>query len=395
MKLKIAIFTNSLAGGGMERLSLDLANHFYKQGVHVDFLVASNKGELQDEAKNVVNLINLKNNKSIRLWLFKATFFLEPLLIRVLLMRKLPKAVKVIPGLVEYMKIHSPDVVISMPTTANLALLWASSASHMKTKIVIHEVTNLSNELKNNDSPFFSMVSIFVNKWYRKAENVICVSQGVLNDLRDNFRVPQKKLTFIPNIMDLSKIIQKAKSVEHDHMLREWSPFILAAGRLESVKNYSMLIKAFSLIANNTDRNLIILGEGSEREKLEKMIVDLSLKNRIFMPGFISNPYPFMRCSDVFVLSSNYEGAPNVLREAVLLNKKIVSTNCPSGPKEILSNLRQCRLVEVGDYEGMSESLLSMIESEEVMDSEERSLSEINNKSKLLYNQICLHSSNV
>ena len=128
----------------------------------------------------------------------------------------------------------------------------------------------------------------------------------------------------------------KANSDEHRNTISRYGRFILSVGRLEKQKDYATLIMAFAKIANRVSDNLVILGEGSERTRLEALIDELSLSDRVFLPGFFINPYPFIRACDVFALPSLWEGSPNVIREAMILNKKIISTDCPSGVRELL-----------------------------------------------------------
>ena len=363
---KIAIFMNSLSGGGMERAMLNLANFFTSEGASVDLLVASAKGPLLEEIPTAVNLINLEESKAkfetARYWLLKAALTVEPWFIALFFARKLPKAIKVIPGLIAYINEYSPDVVVSTPTTANLALLWAKSRSNQDVKTVIREATTLSEEVGNKKTTFFRLIKRFVEKWYNSSNAVVCVSDGVKQDLCKNFHVDEDKVHAVYNILDIKRIKRKASLSEGDSLIGRYGDFVLSIGRLEKEKDFVTLIRAFHLIANKVLFNLVILGEGIERSNLEKLIQELSLTGRVFLPGFIINPYPFIAKCEVFALSSCWEGCPNVLREAMVLQKKIISTDCPSGAREILSNGRYGKLVEVGDYESYSNELLNLIE---------------------------------
>ena len=130
---------------------------------------------------------------------------------------------------------------------------------------------------------------------------------------------------------------------------------------LKKQKDFEILIRAFHLISDRVSFNLVILGEGSERIKLETLIEKLSLANRVHLPGFFINPYPFIDNCEIFALSSRWEGRPNVLREALIFNKKIISTDCRSGPREILKGGRLGKLVDVGDIESYAELLLELV----------------------------------
>ena len=363
---KIAIFINSLAGGGMERAMLNLANFFIQQGASVDFLVASAKGPLLAEVPDSVNLIDLKSNgsdrQSVRWWLLKAMISVDSWFLVLFFIRKLPKAIKVIPGLIEYMEESSPDIILSTPTTANLALIWAKSYCRYDKKIIIREASTLSKEIHNKTSIFFKLTKIFVQKWYNHADMVICVSEGVGEDLRKNFSVQKQKLHTIYNILDIDKIKKQSLSLENNELIHQYGNYVLSVGRLEKEKNYETLIRAFHLIAEDVSVNLVILGEGSERSKLENLVSELSLSRRVFLPGFFINPYPFIAKCEVFALSSKWEGCPNVLREALVLNRKIISTDCPSGVRELLDDGMLGKLVEVENINQYSVVLLNLIQ---------------------------------
>jgi glycosyltransferase involved in cell wall biosynthesis len=387
---KIAIFMNSLSGGGMERAMLNLANFFIKQGASVDLLVASADGPLLSEIPESVNLINLKSSKaqyqSVRWWFLKAAILIEPRFLILIFIKKLPKAVKVIPGLVSYLKDSSPDVILSTPTTANLAVIWAKTYSRYDKKTVVREASTLTEEIQNKNSFFFRMIKQFVSKWYNHADTVICVSEGVKEDLSKNFLVQDEKLQAIYNILDVEKIKKKAALAENNSLIREYGDFVLSIGRLEKQKDFETLIRAFHLIVNNVSVNLVILGEGSERHNLERLIDELSLVDRVHLPGFFINPYPFISKCNVFALSSRWEGCPNVLREALVLQRKIISTDCPSGAKEILHNVKQGRLVPVGNVEKFSQALIEMINCNNIVDS--TTAEEMNRKSIETYSKI-------
>lgn len=363
---KVAIFISSLSGGGMERAMLNVAKYLQSQGLSVDFLVASSKGILIEEALANVNLIDLSKRSearmSIRWWLLKSIFSVESLFLFVLFIKKLPKSIKVIPELEKYIEQNSPDVILSTPTSSNLALLWAARSCNFNKKIVIREATTLSLEVERNTSLFYKFLKKLVRKWYNFAEAIVCVSNGVSEDLITNFGVQETRTVVISSLIDIEGIKQKANLNEHDLIIKNYQPYVLAVGRLDTAKDYETLIRAYAEIADKTKCKLLILGEGSERKKLQILINNLGMSNRVLLLGFFKNPYPFIKHCEVLAMSSKQEGLPNVLREALLLNKKIISTDCKSGPAEILKNGLLGRLVEVGDVEQFSSNLLEMIE---------------------------------
>lgn len=141
---------------------------------------------------------------------------------------------------------------------------------------------------------------------------------------------------------------------------------VVAIGRLSLQKDFLTLIKAFRIVRNELDMKLVIFGDGELRTELENEVNHLDLVADVYMPGFVANPYKFLAESDVFVLSSRYEGLPNVLIEAVYLGVPCVSTVCKSGPKEILLNGEGGWLVPVGNEFAMANSILSIFDNPEL-----------------------------
>lgn len=389
---KIAIFMNSLAGGGMERAMLNLANYLANQGASVDLLVASARGPLLSEIPDTIRLIDLSSSRhqfeSVRLWCVKAAFSIEPWLVLLILASKLPKAIKSIPVLIHYLENSSTEIMLCTPTTANLSALWARAYCKSKIKIAIREASTLSKEIEFKKSTFFCLMKRFVQRWYKRADMIITVSDGVKEDLMKNFQADGSKIKSVFNILDIEKIKNQSISKEHDLMIDSYGKFLLSIGRLESQKDFGTLIRAFHKLSNRLSVNLVILGEGSMRCELENLVEELSLQKRVYMPGFVLNPYPFLARSEVLVLSSKWEGAPNVLREAVVLNKKIVSTDCPYGPSEILRDVEHSRLVKVGDHKTLADAIIEMLEMESSNIKCSNNIENINKDSECFYKQL-------
>jgi N-acetylgalactosamine-N,N'-diacetylbacillosaminyl-diphospho-undecaprenol 4-alpha-N-acetylgalactosaminyltransferase len=222
-----------------------------------------------------------------------------------------------------------PDVTLSFLTRANVANVLGAGAP-----CVISERANTSAHLGAYLGGGVRSVAAraLVRAVYPKAAGVIAVSEGVAQDLRDNFGVAPNRVTAISNPIDAELIQVKAAeppAVEIAH------PYVLAVGRLIKSKNFHMLIRAFA--ASGISQQLVILGEGSERQALHAVAQECGVADRVLLPGFVDNPYPLMRGADVFVLSSNAEGFPNALVEAMTLGAPVIATNCASGPSEILA----------------------------------------------------------
>jgi glycosyltransferase involved in cell wall biosynthesis len=200
--------------------------------------------------------------------------------------------------------------------------------------------------------------------FFPAAKHLICVSEGVRDDL----------VAFCPSIHDRTEAIPNPIPLEED-MTRsqvsppEWAarifskPTILAAGRLVWQKGFDLLIRAASSArASGADFNVIILGEGPDRPDLEALAVELGIRERVFLPGYLPNPFPFYRNATAFVLSSRFEGLPTVLVEALCVGTPVIAFDCPSGPNEILSGGRFGRLVAKEDIVSLGNEIKMAIQ---------------------------------
>jgi len=221
-----------------------------------------------------------------------------------------------------------PDIGISFLTRANVATVLASAACRVP--CIISERVNTSSHLGNG---LGSWVAKRLVRWtYPRAKRIIAVSPGVAEDLRESFAVPKSKIVVVANPVDLAAIERQSRE---DPVLDLDDPFIVGMGRLVENKNFGLLIDAFAL--SGVGGKLVILGEGPEREILSRKISELGLADRVLMPGFLQNPFAVLRRAKLFVLPSNAEGFPNGLLEAMALGVPVISTNCCSGPSEILA----------------------------------------------------------
>jgi glycosyltransferase involved in cell wall biosynthesis len=202
-----------------------------------------------------------------------------------------------------------------------------------------------------------------IGKVYPRAERIVTVSGGVADDLATCTGLPRATIGTIYNPILTTEIAEKAQvPISHTWLPPTTLPVILGVGRLVPQKDFPTLLKAFAHVHMKYPSRLIILGEGRERAKLEALVSELGIAEDVSFPGFESNPYAFMARASVFVLSSAWEGLPNALIEALACGCPVVSTNCPSGPQEILDNGAFGPLVPVGDDWALAEAILHTLE---------------------------------
>lgn len=234
-----------------------------------------------------------------------------------------------------------PNVVLSFLTRANIAAVLACRA--LGIAAVISERVNTSSHFGTGAGATLSR--LLVRLCYPLARKIIAVSPGVEDDLADAFGIARKKMVVISNPVDLDTIRRQGAEAPS---VTPGVPFIMAMGRLVPNKNFAMLIEAYAKAGMN--EQLYIFGEGPERSSLEALITRLGLAGRVHLPGFCANPYAVLRQAALFVLPSNAEGFPNSLLEAMTLRIPVVSTNCLSGPAEVLAEVARERITEPVTY---------------------------------------------
>jgi N-acetylgalactosamine-N,N'-diacetylbacillosaminyl-diphospho-undecaprenol 4-alpha-N-acetylgalactosaminyltransferase len=223
-----------------------------------------------------------------------------------------------------------PDMTISFLTRSNVANVIAASMRGIPA--IVSERVNTSSHLGGGLGA--RLARFLVKATYPRARQVIAVSQGVADGLSSSFGVPRDHMTVIANPIDLEDIRAQA---ENCPPVAIDGSYVVTMGRLVPNKNFGMLIDAFA--RSGIAGKLLILGDGPERAALTARIEALGLAGRVVMPGFAANPFPTLRRAEFFVSPSNAEGFPNSLLEAMSVGLAVISTNCPSGPSEVLAGL--------------------------------------------------------
>ncbi|MEQ1554179.1 MAG: glycosyltransferase [Ferruginibacter sp.] len=202
-----------------------------------------------------------------------------------------------------------------------------------KGKIIVAENTVISNIYKKNT--FQGVIGRFLLKLcYPKANKIIACSQFVKHDLIEDIGLPSTKIVTIYNGLNIENIITKASEKESQILKGFWFVHI---GSFYEVKNHILLVTAFSKICKKYSCKLLLIGKGDNKIIIDKLIIDLGIENYVSNIGFIENQYSLLKQCSCFVLSSNYEGLPTVILEAMALGLPIISTDCHSGPREILA----------------------------------------------------------
>jgi glycosyltransferase involved in cell wall biosynthesis len=277
---------------------------------------------------------------------------------------KVSRTILAIYSLRKYIESQKPHCMISMQYYANVVAIMARMISDQRVKVIVSERLALTPALLSGG--FKTIVKnaatlILMKIIYRYADAIVFNS----HDSEENFQKimgNSPKSFVISNPVIDDEIVEKSsEEIEHRWFKYKGEPIVIGVGRLTRQKGFETLIKAFKIVNSEIPSKLVILGEGREKEELEDLVREFDLKERVWMPGFVENPYKYIARSDVFVLSSKYEGLPNALIEALALGIPCISTDCPSGPKEILLDGECGLLVPVGDHQSMADAILKYL----------------------------------
>lgn len=199
-------------------------------------------------------------------------------------------------------------------------------------------------------------------------DKVVVISEDMKKEAEEMYPFLSNKLVTIYNSFNIDELLRKSnESIDENDKKLMAKKYILSIGRLEETqKDFTTLIKAYKNASEKIEEKLYIIGDGRHRENLEKLIEELDLKDRVVLLGFRKNPYPWIKNASFFVHSSKFEGLPTVLIEASILGKAIISTDCPTGPREILLDGETGILTKIGDSEDLGKAIEKMSQSEEL-----------------------------
>lgn len=328
----VALFLPALDAGGAERVMLDLAAAFLERGVAAELVLASRRGPYLRDVPAELPVVDLRRSRV---------------------------ATSLVP-LAAYLRRRRPRALLSTLEHANVVALAASRFAP-GVRVVMREANTVSSDLRLDGAR--SRVLLRLMRWtYPRADAVIAVSAGVARDLAERLGVPAARLHVIQNPVLTPRLREGAcQPLDHPWFVGDAPPVVLAAGRLTPQKGFATLLRAFARARDVRPCRLVVLGEGEQRAELEALAVELGVREAVALPGFVPNPFPFMARCGAFVLSSAWEGLPNVLIQAMALGAPVVATDCPSGPAEILDGGALGALVPVGDEGAMANAIVDAL----------------------------------
>lgn len=323
MKKKIAILIPKMYGGGAERVAANLSNYLSDEQYEKYMIVYDSKNVQYTFNGEIIDLKTRKTKNS----LVKVKNFIK----RVYLTRKLKKKKKI-------------DVTISLLSNPNLVNI----CSRKKDKVII----SVRNFISESSTGFYGKIhKRLIMLMYNKADTIVVVSQALKEDLIKNFNIFKEKIQVINNFYDIENIRKLASEpVEKELQYIFSKPTVVTVGRLTEQKGQWHLIRAFKYVREKIpDAKLLILGQGSLEEYLKNLSSQLELSNDVHFLGFQSNPFKYISKSDIYILPSLYEGFPNALCEAMACGLPVISSDCKSGPREILSQSESSKTYPVSE----------------------------------------------
>jgi len=256
-----------------------------------------------------------------------------------------------------------PSLIVSFLTYTNYLTVLARFLSRKNIPVVLSERSILSIALRHGK--FYLLKRNLMYLLYPHVARIIAISKGVKKDLLNFFSLNSEKVSVIYNAIDTA-VIERLKREEVDHLwFQKNIPVLVACGRLIHHKNHAILIKSFAKL-HGIDARLIILGEGEERNSLVKLIYKLGVQHKVVLFGFQKNPFKFIARSTVFIHPSDWEGFGNVIIEAMACGVPVISTRCPSGPNEIITNEVNGLLIPVGDVDALATATMRLLKDDQL-----------------------------
>jgi len=349
----MALFLPGLDSGGVSRVMLNLAGGLVGLGFEVDLVLSRPQSVIDFKIPPGVNVISLMSSGRPVFWNW--------LILKLTGLQYFADSLSGIGALVRYLRRERPAVLLS--GTANVVAVLARRLSGVHTRLLVTAAVQQSLHFGHEFTGLRRLLPVLHNLIMKRADGVVAESKGVARDLIRTRIMPAPRIWVINNPVVTPELLNSSREETGDPWFRPGEPpVILGAGRLENQKDFTTLIRAFDILRRQRPGRLLILGEGRERPTLEALIAELGLENDCRLPGYKLNPYSYMAASAVFVLSSAWEGFGNVVAEALAVGTPVVSTDCESGPREILEDGKYGRLVPVGDAAAMAKAI------EEVLD---------------------------
>lgn len=327
--MTLTIFLPSLAGGGAERAMLNLATALHARREDVELVLARAEGPFLADVPAGLRVVGLGA----------------------------PRMARAIRPLARHLRARRPRALLATLPHANVAAVLARRLARVPVRLVLREANVVAEKAAHERTWRGRAMPWLMRRAYRDADALVAVSQAVAEDLA-RLRLPRERIRVIPNPVVTADLLAQAEAAPAHPWLRDGGPpVVLGVGRLTAQKDFPALLRAFAQVRARRPARLVVLGEGEDRDALLRLARDLGVAADVALPGFDPNPFAAMARCGVLVLSSRWEGMPNVLLQAMACGAPVVSTDCPSGPREVLGDVAPEALVPVGDAAAMARAI--------------------------------------
>lgn len=363
----VAFYLPDLEGGGVQRIVLKIAQAIADRGYWVDLVVCKPDGELDFLLSDKLHLHVLRRSHclSAQRLVLRADAKMAYLAPRIFFGRRYrSETLPYLPALARYLASCRPAVLFSATPFLNIEAVLARRLAGVPVRVVVSEHSHFSVRVPKIQRRARLLVPA-MRRAYQQADGIIAVSRGVAEDLVRTLGMPSERVEVVYNPVVGADLFQRMQEpVDHPWFCDRTTPLVVAVGRLARQKDYPTLLRAFARLRRDHPVRLAILGGGKMkvRKRLEDLAESLGLASEVAFLGFQPNPLPYIAQADLLVLSSLWEGLPNVLIEALACGTPVVSTDCPSGPAEILEEGRYGRLVPVGDVEALARAMAEVLD---------------------------------
>lgn len=364
----VAIYIENLDGGGVQAMRLKMARELVARGRRVHLVVGQAKGALVERvpAEIPVTELTLASRLATAAGALRGAVG-NPLsaLAATTFGRDDDAALRHLPGLARYLEQTGPGALLAATPYRNLEALLARRVAGRPMRVVVSEHNDLRHGHPLRRGWSGRRLISLQRALYPTADAIVAVSQGVAADVaaRADLAVERIQVVYNPAVGPEITALAAAP-VPHPWLAGDGPPVVLAVGRLGAAKDFPMLIRALGRLRRRRPVRLIILGKDKgPRQTTERIAqyraqaAELGVAEDVDLPGFVANPYAWMARAAVLAVSSRHEGFCNVIAEALACGCPVVSTDCPSGPSEILDGGRFGRLVPVGDDAATAEAL--------------------------------------
>ncbi len=369
----VTLLFGSFRGGGVARTMLRAARGFVDRGYAVDVVVGRDRGDLKGEVPAEAGVIVLRQSAKLttRAYVLAADRDgFRTLAKPVLFARKLPGKLRYLPDLVHYLRTARPDAVLAATAPFNIDAVWARRLARLPCRVVASEHNQLTSDTVGDRLWRYDIPPDVLRHGYLQADAIVAVSDGVAGSLAEHAGIARERITTIYNPVVGPHLAGLASApVDHPWLVPGAPPVVLGIGMLKPQKDFPTLIRAFARLRRQRPVRLLILGdvrkgakESGYRDELIRLAADLEVGEDVGFPGFADNPFAYLSRASLLVLSSRWEGLGVVLIEALACGCPVVSTDCPSGPAEILGQGRHGRLVAVGDDAALAEAMQATLD---------------------------------